>query len=58
MLAEMQFKGFVKFNSYNFSQSSIQFQVKHAKGWRTLFEFTAQDMVNLFTKKQLKRNKK
>lgn len=52
MIALAQFKGFVKFDSHNFSQSSIQLQFKHAKGWRTLFEITAQDMINILTKKR------
>jgi hypothetical protein len=42
-----QFKILAKFD---FAKSKVELHVLHAKGWRPLFELTAQDIIKLFNK--------
>lgn len=49
------FKGKVQFDVHHFSSSRFELHVKHVKGWRPLFVFTAADLMKLFkTKRKIK----
>lgn len=47
------FKGLVQFDVHKFKESRFELHVKHVKGWKPLFVFTAGDIMKLFKKKQL-----
>lgn len=46
-----QFKIHASFNIKQLMRSKVGIQVLHVKGWRPLFEFTAEDMMKLLQKK-------
>ena len=52
-----QFRGSIKFNSVEFSKSKIEVQARHATGWKKVFEFTAEDMIKLFSKSKKRKIK-
>jgi len=43
-----QFKVYASIDMKHLMKSKVQLQVLHSKGWRPLFEFTAQDIMKIF----------
>lgn len=52
------FMGKVQLDVHEFAKSRFELHVKHVKGWRPLFIFTAADIAKLFAKKQLTKRSK